>query len=304
MIKTQITERIILWTSFIVALIIAISELLIALRTNSQAVFFDAMYDSIELIVVVFTLFLTPLFYKPFTEKHPFGFGQIESFFILIKAFMLLAVTVGLSLQTLESVFSGGNSIDETEVSFFQLIIGFVALIVFLILRHLNKKISSPIANIEILGWKMDIFSGFGMALAFYGASFLEKTPFNFLAPYFDPIITLFIVLFMIPSFIKMIFVSVKDVFLFAPEAEIVDTVKVIADETLSKFNFTPVFCDVTRTGRKLWVSIYFTVKNGILTINDLASATDCVNSELTKQFDDFHAELVVEPKGVSEHEQ
>ena len=293
------TERTLLWFSFIVATLIAIAEIIIAIHTGSQAVVFDAMYDSSELIVVVFTLFLTPLFYKPISEKHPFGFGQIESFFILIKAFMLLSVTVGLSVETIEKVLSGGNIIDKTQVSVFQLTLGFIALFVCFVLSRLNKNISSPTARAEILGWKMDIFSGFGMSLAFYAAHILEKTSISFMVPYFDPIITLVIMAFMIPTFIKMIISSVRDVFLFAPEEEIFDYIKDVAETVLTEYNFTLVFCDVTRTGRHIWISIYFNVTQRTVKFNDLTEAQEAIDTELSAKLDDFDVELVVEPKGL-----
>ena len=300
--NSEKTEKVLLWTSFVVASLIAIAEILIAIRTGSQAVLFDAMYDSSELIVVVFTLFLTPLFYKPISEKHPFGFGQIESFVILIKAFMLLSVTVGLSVQTIEKLFSGGNIIDKSEVSLFQLSLGFIAIIVFITLSRLNRNISSPTARAEILGWKMDIFSGFGMSLAFYVATILEKTSLYYLAPYFDPIITLSIVFLMVPNFIKMIIITIKDVFLFSPEEEIFDYIKTIADTVLTEYNFTLVFCDVTRTGRHLWISIYFNEKQGLIKVADLNAAQEEIDAKLSKKFDDFDVELVVEPKGLFEN--
>ncbi len=294
--NTQKIENIILWLSFGLAVCIAIAEIIMALRTSSQAILFDAMYDSSELVVIGFTLFLVPLFYKPISEKHPFGFGQVECFFIIIKAFMMLAVTLGLSINSIEIVLSGGNSINEREVSVFQLVLGVTALIVYLVLSKINKKISSPIASAEIMGWKLDVFSGFGMSTAFYISSFFVGTPLEVISPYFDQIVSLIIVVLMVPSFIKMIVTSIKDVFLFAPETEIVDYVKETAEVVLKDFEFNLKFCDVTRTGRKIWVSIYFTVKEKVLLVDDLKDATQKINEELSKEFDDFYVELVVEP--------
>ncbi len=294
--KTQKIEKIILWLSFSIAVCIAIAEIIMALKTHSQAILFDAMYDSSELVVIGLTLFLVPLFYKPISEKHPFGFGQVECFFIIIKAFMMLAVTLGLSINSIEIVLSGGNDINERQVSGFQLVLGCTALTVYLILSKINKRISSPTASAEIIGWKLDVFSGFGMSFAFYISSFFIGTPLEAISPYFDQIVALVIVVLMVPSFIKMIVTSIKDVFLFAPEVSILEYVKEKADFVLQDFDFNVEFCDVTRTGRKIWVSIYFTVKKESLKIESLKNATNRMNEELAKEFDDFYVELVIEP--------
>ncbi len=294
--NTQKIENIILWLSFSLAVCIAISEIIMALHTRSQAILFDAMYDSSELVVIGFTLFLVPLFYKPISEKYPFGFGQVECVFIIIKAFMMLAVTLGLSINSIEIVLSGGNTINEQEVSIFQLVLGCTALVVYLGLQRINKRISSPIATAEIMGWKLDVFSGFGMSAAFYISSFFTGTPLEVIRPYFDQIVSLVIVVLMVPSFIKMIITSIKDVFLFSPEKEIFEYVKEKAALVLKEFSFNLEFCDVTRTGRKIWVSIYFSVTEPSVLIEDLKAATDKVNEELSKEFDDFYVELVIEP--------
>ncbi len=294
--NTQKIENIILWLSFGLAVCIAVSEIIMALHTRSQAILFDAMYDSSELVVIGLTLFLTPLFYKPISEKHPFGFGQVECVFIIIKAFMMLAVTLGLSINSIEIVLSGGNDINERQVSVFQLTLGIVAFIVYLSLSRINKKISSPTASAEIMGWKLDVFSGFGMALAFYASSFFVGTPLEPISPYFDQIVSLIIVVLMVPTFIKMIVTSIKDVFLFAPETEIVDYVKNKAEIVLEDFDFNLEFCDITRTGRKIWISIYFSVKEKVLIVKELKEATKRMNEELSKEFEDFYVELVVEP--------
>ncbi len=295
--KTEKIEKIVLRLSFLLAVCFAVVEIIMALHTRSQAILFDAMYDSSELVVIGLTLFLTPLFYKPISEKHPFGFGQVESVFIIIKAFMMLAVTLGLSIAGIEIALSGGNVIDGKQISLFQLVMGIAAFIAYILLRKINKKIASPTARAEIMGWKLDVFSGLGMAVAFYASSFFVGTPLGFISPYVDSIVSLFIVIFMVPTFFKMILVSIKDIFLFAPESEIVEYVKQKADAILDEYNFAPDFYDITRTGRKVWVSIYFTVKTPTLKLQDLNAATNKINEELEKKLDDFFAELIVSTK-------
>ncbi|EJX00295.1 cation diffusion facilitator family transporter, partial [gut metagenome] len=65
------SERTILWISFSTGVAFAVAEFISALFTHSQSVLMDAAYDSTELIVIILTLFLTPLFHKPVSEKRP-----------------------------------------------------------------------------------------------------------------------------------------------------------------------------------------------------------------------------------------
>ena len=57
----------------------------------------------------------------------------------------------------------------------------------------------------ELLGWRMDIGYSFGLSAAYFASIFLEKTPAAFLAPYFDPLVAVLVMLFMLPESVKML---------------------------------------------------------------------------------------------------
>lgn len=48
-------------------------ELIMAIVTSSQAVLLDAVYDGIEFVMLLPSVFLIPLLYQPSNEKYPFG---------------------------------------------------------------------------------------------------------------------------------------------------------------------------------------------------------------------------------------
>ena len=58
-------------------LLFVILELAMAVYTSSQAVLLDAVYDGIEFFMLLPSVLLIPLLYKPSNEKHPFGYMQI-----------------------------------------------------------------------------------------------------------------------------------------------------------------------------------------------------------------------------------
>ena len=123
-------EKRILLLSFVAGLLFALAELGFAIYSHSQSALMDAVYDASELIFIALLLFLTPLFHKPISEKHPYGFFQVESVFLIIKGFMLIAVTVSVSVQVISSALSGGNPVSGTEVSAFQCVLGVASVIV------------------------------------------------------------------------------------------------------------------------------------------------------------------------------
>lgn len=214
----EILEKRILLLSFISGLFFVAAELIYAVYSHSQSTLMDALYDASELIFIVLILFLTPLFHKPVSEKRPYGFFQVESFFILVKNIMLTSVTVSVLADVIESLLSGGNNINKGQVSLFQFIVGLVSLGIFLIMKFMSRNVSSPTVKAEILGWKIDVAYSIGMSGAFFIATQLKNTPFDFLAPYFDQLVAIFIMILMIPESIKMLMETFRELFLFSPD--------------------------------------------------------------------------------------
>ena len=180
---------------------------------------------------------------------------------------MLISVTASVLTGVIEKLFSGGSNIDKGQVSLFQMILGFASLLILLIMKLMSKNISSPTVKAEILGWKLDVCYSLGMSFAFFIAMQLKHTPLAFLSPYFDQLIAIVIMLFMIPESIKMLLETFRELLLFSPDQETVDQIKQISEGILKDYAFTPVFYDISRTGRKMWVAIYFHVSAETLSV-------------------------------------
>ena len=289
-------EKTILRLSFVAGLAFALVELIFAIYSHSQSALTDAVYDASELVFIALLLFLTPLFHKPVSEKHPYGYFQLESIFLIVKGVMMLSVTLGVVVEVIESALSGGNPVDDLQVSLFQLCLGAASVVIYVIMRRVNKNSSSPTVEAELLGWRLDIGYSLGMSLAFFASSFLVKTPLAFIAPYFDQIIAVLVMVFMLPESVKMLWSSVRDIFLFSPDEELVEQIKQICTESMENYAFSPVFFDITRTGRHLWVAVYFKVSSATLAVEQLKKATEEVNQKISSQLEECTCELILAP--------
>lgn len=289
-------EKTILRLSFVAGLAFALVELIFAIYSHSQSALTDAVYDASELVFIALLLFLTPLFHKPVSEKHPYGYFQLESIFLIVKGVMMLSVTLGVVVEVIESALSGGNPVNDLQVSLFQLCLGAASVVIYIIMRGVNKNSSSPTVEAELLGWRLDIGYSLGMSLAFFASSFLVKTPLAFIAPYFDQIIAVLVMVFMLPESVKMLWSSVRDIFLFSPDEELVEQIKQICTESMENYAFSPVFFDITRTGRHLWVAVYFKVSSATLAVKQLKKATEEVNQKISSQLEECTCELILAP--------
>ena len=277
-------EQIVMRISFWSGVVFALAELVMAIFSKSQSVLADTVYDSTELVVIGLTIYIIPLFYKPVTEKHPFGYAQLESILILLKGFMFIAVMMVLIMNTVQIMLNGGNEIDHMQVSLFETILTCFSALILLILMRINKKVTSPTVDVEIYGWKIDVFSSIGVSLAFFPSC---------ISVYFDQIVAIVLALGMMKEPIQMIGESFRSLMLLSPDEKEVAKIKSISSSVLENYPYDPVFYDITTTGRKMWISIYFTTRIDMMSYTELEVANRELKIALQKEYEDCFVELV-----------
>lgn len=274
-------EKLIMRIPIIAGILFSILQILVALYQNSQAVLMDSIYDSAEVVVLAIMVFLIPLLYKPVSERKPYGYAQIESLFVLGKGIMLITVTIGLLFANIQMMIHGGNRIDQSFIGYFELGLGCISALVCVILLYERKKVSSPIIEAELIGWKIDVFASAGVGVAFLMSGFLQGSSWEWLSPYVDQIIAILIAIVMLPQPFKMIKESLKSIALFAPDKEIVDEIKAICEDVFDAYAYNITFYDIIQTGRKVWIQVYITSEVNMMNITQLQSIHQKVEEQL-----------------------
>ena len=286
-------ERRAICFSLIAGIILLVIGIIMAIKTDSKAMLADALYDSIDIIIVILTLFLVKLYHAPVSEKKPFGFSQLESFFLLIKTFMILALNVSIIINAVISIINGGKEINVITVSLFQFILFIGNLIVWLIIRNINKKINSPTVKAEVVAWKFDMIYSFGMAFAFFVIQALKETNFKSIIPYFDQVVVIISSIIMLPEVFKVLKENITSVLLFAPNKDLTDEIKSIIEKNLLNTNMKILHYDIIKTGRKTWISSYFKSSDNIVDITQLKEITTKCSEELNKRIGNIYFELI-----------
>ena len=289
----QKKERSALNISLIAGLVFALLEIIIALYTRSQAVLLDGFYDSVESVMILVSIGIVPLLYRSSNEKRPFGYLQIESFFVVIKGFTMIAVTIGLIATNIEIVLSGGRHISFSNIAYFELFAALLSILVIFLLKRKNAKTHSPLVTMEIQEWMIDGIASLGMAAAFFLPLLIKVSWFSRIVPYLDQIIAILLSLFMLPTPIRAIITGLRDIFLIAPEEETVTEIKNIVNPILDSYGYEQLYYDIVRTGRKLWISVYITFDKDMISISRLRKVQGLIIDSLKKEYQDFYFELL-----------
>lgn len=288
-------EKRILRIAFILSLITLIAELVGAVVTHSQAVFTDSIYDLADLLMLLPFMILLPKLYKPVSEKWPFGMSQIEPLFVILRCCVILVLDVLLIYDSAKMIFSGGHLVNATTVASFEFGMALTCILIYFILMRLCRNFMSPTLSSELYVWKVDAYSTAGVGAAFIIQIIVQHTPLSLIAPYIDPSVAIIIALALIAEPVTMIRDSVRSLILVAPDPEMSEKVRSIAEAELIRYNMTIDFLDIVRTGRKTWIEIYIVPENNILDLRMLKSARDSITSKLAAEYDDITVELTPE---------
>ena len=286
-------ERRILNISFLGSLLFLVAEIVISVITNSHAIFMDCIYDVFDLLMIGPFLLLIPLLYKSETETRPYGFSQVESLFIMLKSGILVIVTLYLIVNSIKMIIHGGNDVDASTVAIFEICVSITCVIMYFVLRKLSKKKSSPSIKAELYIWKLDSFSTFGVGLAFIVKMLLDNTAYSFVGPYIDPVIAIVLAIFLLKEPIGLCVESIRNLILFAPDEETRSKIKDGIENILEKYDCYINFLDIIKTGRKLWVEVYFVTRKDEISINKLREVHDEIYEELKEKHGSLYIELI-----------
>lgn len=291
--KLESREKRILFYSLIACSVFVLLEIVTSILTESQSVLMDAVYDGCELIIILISLKIVPLIYKPSSEKHPYGFNQLESVIVILKGVMMLSVASGLLLTNIQIFINGGKEVDYLSVALFEISIAVISFITVYILKKQNNNLNSPMIEVEIKGWIIDGICSLGMGVAFLLPEIIHSDLMDIISIHLDQIVTIILCICVLPYPIKLLIHTLKDIFLFAPEETTMEIIREITENTLSDFYQNDLSYDVIRTGRKLWISIYFKPSKDCISINDLYKSQETLKLNLKKEFKNIYLELL-----------
>lgn len=268
-------------------------ELVMAIYTSSQAVLLDAVYDGIEFFMLLPSVLLIPLLYKPSNEKHPFGYMQMETMFLVVKGIAMTAVTIGLITNNINLLLHGGRTISFDAVAYFELFACVLSIAVTFYLKRKNRNLNSPLITVEMQGWKIDSIISLGMTVAFFLPALIPFDWFRSITPYLDQIMAIVLSTIMLPVPIKTVITGMRDLMLIPPEEETILEIKQIVEKALEEQDYSEIQHEIVRTGRKLWISSYITLeKNEVSLLKFQIAQSRCIEA-LSQTYSDFYFELL-----------
>ncbi|MBR3155076.1 MAG: cation transporter [Lachnospiraceae bacterium] len=288
-------EKKVLRLSFIGSCLLSGSEIIMALILRSYAVMMDGIFDSAELVMMGPFLVLVPLLYKPVNERHPYGYSQVESFFLIIKYSVLLTLMLLLINTNVHVIMSGGNRVNPSMIAVYEILLGAASVFMYFLLAHISRKYESPTVHAELYLWKTDIVGSCGIAVAFLAQYVLGDTVLAAFAPYMDSAVAIVMSVLLLREPISEIVRGFKQMLLFSPPEDVMRRVHEVVNKNLQGLPYRATFIDVIQTGRKTWIEVYLkeNLDTSLIDVRHWTKMREYVIEDLKDDFDQIYVEFI-----------
>lgn len=286
-------EMLILKISAIVGAAIGLAEIIMFAISHSHSILIDGIYDFVEVVFLLVYLFFLPMVYRPYNQKMPYGYAQIETVFLIVKTLGLIAATVIVLKESISCIFTGGNLVDGSMVSRFELAVALACLAGWLILRHTSGRTNADMLKMELYSWRIDVILSFAIAGGYMACNLLQGTGLAWIAPYVDPAIAICISVGMLPEPIRVLKECMGKILLRAPKEETVRDIRGIVNRCLQPYEYETTFFDIVQAGRQMWVYVYVKSKDGVFRLDDLKAHNEDVYRSLSRWYENVDIELI-----------
>lgn len=288
-------EKRILRFSFLGSCVLTGAEVLMAIILHSYSILMDAIFDSAELFMMGPFLVLVPLLYRPVSERHPYGYAQVESLFLIIKYMVLLALILVMVNTNVNVILNGGHLVNLGGIATFEIALCIGSILMYLFLQHMSRKYESPTIHAELYLWKTDIVGSCGIAVAFLAQNLLGDSILAPLAPYIDSVVAIVMSVLLIIEPVKELIRGFKQMMLFSPPQDVMDKVHEVVKRDLEGLPYEATFIDVIQTGRKTWIEVYLreTLDTSLIDVRHWTKLREYVIQDLKDDFDQIYVEFI-----------
>ena len=288
-------EKRILRFSFLGSCVLSGAEVLMAIILHSYSILMDAIFDSAELFMMGPFLVLVPLLYRPVNERHPYGYAQVESLFLIIKYMVLLALILIMVNTNVNVILSGGHLVNLGGIASFEIALCIGSILMYLFLQHMSRKYESPTIHAELYLWKTDIVGSCGIAVAFLAQNLLGDSILAPLAPYIDSVVAIVMSILLIIEPVQELIRGFKQMMLFSPPQDVMDKVHEVVKRDLEGLPYEATFIDVIQTGRKTWIEVYLreTLDTSLIDVRHWIKLREFVIQDLKDDFDQIYVEFI-----------
>ena len=248
-------EQRLLWQSAILMSFVAIGGTIMGVYSGSSAILLDGVVSFIAVIIKVMMIITSRLVSNETSKRFQFGYWQFEPLVLIAEGSFTLLIVSYAFLSGLTDLLGGGRAVHVGPAIVYATIFTIADTCYYFYVHQKNKKLQSNLVKFDNISWSIDAMLEAGILISFLIAFGLEHFGYAAWAVYVDPIVLIILSLQMMPSALRIIIPSVKQIMGVAP-LTLHNRIQFIMDSFMEKYKFKDYVSSVQAYGNVKMIEI------------------------------------------------
>ena len=256
--QKRIKERKLIKLSIATGSVFTIWAIVVGIMGDSKSIIFDALFSMVGISLSGVSLLVNNFVRKPDDDNLPFGRSQFEPFAMTVQSSVIIFLCLYSLATSIIDLINGGKTV-ELGIALPYLIFSIIGcFILWLYFKNKALKLKSEYVRIEATEWQLDALLSFGVLLVLSMGYFLKNTAYDYVIPYLDPSMVVFISLLFLRIPARTFLKNVRELLQFAPDDEVEEKIHEQAESISKKYGFIDEFVRVAKTGSSYTIEIDF----------------------------------------------
>ena len=276
--KHAVEQRLLLQSAILMSFV-AIGGTMMGVFSGSSAILLDGVVSFIAVIIKVMMIITSRLVSNETSKRFQFGYWQFEPLVLIAEGSFTLLIVSYAFLSGLTDLLGGGRAVHVGPAIIYATVFTIADTAYYLYVHQQNKKLQSNLVKFDNISWSIDAMLEAGILVSFLVAFGLERFGYAEWAVYVDPIVLIILSLQMMPSALKIIIPSVKQIMGVAP-LKLHNRIQFIMDSFMQKYKFKDYVSSVQAYGNVKMIEIDILIpknfaKQTIVELDDIRHEID-----------------------------
>jgi len=260
-------ERLGLRLSASASAVLGVVAVVWGLTVQSQALLLDGVYALIGTGLSLLTLRAARLVAAGPTPRYPFGREALGPLMVGVQGLVLLGTLLYASVDAVLTIRSGGSQAAVGSALVYAVLSLALSVVLLVVMRRLGT--TSELVGAEEAQWRAGAVLSGVLAVGFGLAVVLTRLGIDTVVPYVDPVLVIAAAGLLIPTPLRMLRTSLRELLEATPPASITGPVADAVAAVRQDFGLPEPDLRIGKLGRKLYVELDFVVEPGAWDVGD-----------------------------------
>lgn len=266
----QKLEQRLLWQSAGLMGLVGVAATMVGTLTNSYAILLDGIFSFVALLIKILMLATSKLISKGNSKRFQFGYWQFEPLVLIAEGSFTLIVVIYAFSTGIISLLNGGHEMNFGIAIYYAMFFTVADYAYYIYVKRINRTLQSNLVHFDNISWSIDAALTAGLLISFFVAYLLTFSPYKMYTRYVDPIVLMAIAIQMVPSALRILIPSVKQIIGVAPK-DLHKEVQTVMDDFMQIYHFRDYVTSVQQYGNMEIIDIDILLKrDSIMTVAEM----------------------------------